>query len=72
MNTECSAEEARRFLSLPNVPVMQEELLQEYRDRMVKLDPEALMRSWISAIGGSWEEMQKTFLSQFAGTPPKE
>ncbi len=76
MNIECSPEEARRFLGLPDVAPMQEELLQEYRDRMregmEKLDPEALMKSWISATGGSWEEMQKTFWSQFAGTPPKE
>ena len=72
MNFECSPEEARRFLGLPDVAAMQEELLQEYRDRMVKLDPVELMKSWISATGGSWEEMRKTFLSQFAGTPPKE
>ena len=51
---------------------MQEELLLEYRDRMLKFDPEELMKSWISAFGGSWEEMQETFLSRFAGTPPKE
>ena len=71
MNIECSPEEARRFLGLPDVAPMQ-----EYRDRMregmEKLDPEALMKSWISATGGSCEELQKTFWSQFAGTPPKE
>ncbi len=72
MNIECSPAEARRFLGLPDAAAMQEELLQEYRDRMVKLDPEELMKSWNSATGGSWEEMQKTFLSHFAGTPPKE
>ena len=67
MNIECSAEEARRFSGLPNVPAMQEELPQEYRDRMVKLDSEALMNSWISAIGGNWEEMQKTFCRSLLG-----
>ena len=76
MNIECSPEKVWLSLCLPDVAPMQEELLQEYRDRMregmEKLDPEALMKSWISATGGSWEEMQKTFWSQFAGTPPKE
>ena len=76
MNIECSPEEARRFLGLPDVAPMQEELLREYqermRDGMEKLDPETLMKSWISATGGGWEEMQKTFWSQFSGVPPKE
>ena len=72
MNIECLLEEARRLFGLHDVTAMQEELLPENRDRMVKLDPEELMKSWISASGGSWEEMQETFLSRFAGTPPKE
>jgi hypothetical protein len=69
MNIECSPEEARRFLGLPDVAPMQEELLKEYRDKMMEsfssLDPEALMKNWMSGSGGGMEEMQKAFWSQF-------
>ena len=41
INIECSPKEARRFFGLHDVTAMQEELLQEYRDRMVKLDPKS-------------------------------
>ena len=76
MNIECSPEKAWPFLGLPDVAPMQEELLQEFRDRMRvgmgKLAPEACINCWFSVIGGSWLEMQKTLWLQFAGTLPKE
>jgi hypothetical protein len=69
MNIECSPEEARRFLGLPDVAPMQEELLNVYRDRMMEsistLDPEAMIKNWMSGSGSGMEEMQKTFWSQF-------
>ena len=69
MNIECSPEEARRFLGLPDVAPMQEELLNVYRDRMMEsistLDPEAMIKNWMSGSGSGMEEMQKAFWSQF-------
>ena len=67
MNIECSPEKAWPFLGLPDVAPMQ-----EYRDRMVELDPESWMKNWSSATGGVLEEVRKTVCSQFAGTPPKD
>ena len=76
MNIECLPEKVWSSLGLPDVAPMQEELLQEYRDRMCvgmgKLAPEVFINFWSSVIGGSWLEMQKTLWLQFAGTPPKE
>ena len=76
MNIECSPEKLWLSLGLPDVAPMQEELLQEYRDRMCvgmgNLAPEAYINFWSSVIGGSWLEMQKTLWLQFAWTPPKE
>jgi len=69
MNIECSPEEARRFLGLPDVAPMQEELLKAYRDQMMKnissLDPDAMMKSWMSGSGSGMEQMQRAFWSQF-------
>jgi hypothetical protein len=69
MNIECSPEEARRFLGLPDVSPMHEELLKAYRDQMMEnissLDPDAMMKSWMSGSGSGMEEMQAAFWSQF-------
>lgn len=76
MNIECSPEEARRFLGLPDVAPLQEELLEAYRERMSEsiaaMDPETLMKGWVSSAGGGWEDMQKAFWSQFGGSGGKE
>ena len=76
MNIACLAEEMRRFLDSSDVAPMQEELLQYYRDhmreRIEKHDPGALLKSWVSAIVGGWEEMQKTIWSQLAGITSTE
>ena len=72
MNIECSPEEARRFLGLPDVAPMQEELLKAYRDQMMKnissLDPDAMTKSCMSGSGSGMEETQWAFWSQF-GSP---
>ena len=76
MNIECSPEEARRFLGLPDVAPMQAEIMEEFRGRMMEgmsqMDPEALMKAWVSAAGGGWEDMQKTFWSRFGAAGSKD
>lgn len=76
MNIECSPEEARRFLGLPDVGPMQEEVLSEVRERMMasvgSFDPETLMKTWMSGAGGGVEEMQKRFWAQFGGAEGKD
>lgn len=70
MNIDCTPEEARRFLGLPDVAPMQEAVLKELQDRMLeniaRLDPETMIRSWFGGAG-SWEELQKAFWSPFGG-----
>ena len=72
MNIAYLAEEMRRFLDSSDVAPMQEELLQYYRERIEKHDPGALLKSWVSATVGGWEEMQKTIWSQLAGITSTE
>ena len=76
MNIECTPEEARRFLGLPDVTGLQEEMMEglgaKMRESLAATDPKALMKTWMSGMGEGFEEMQKQFWSQFAGQNTKE
>jgi len=69
MNIDCTAEEARAFLGLPNVGPMQERLLKEVEERLRvnlhSMEPEAMVRTWLTAFKG-FEELQEKFLSRMA------
>ena len=70
---ECSPEEARKFLGLPDVVPMQEKLMQEVekkmQDNIRNLDPETMVKTWLPATVQGWGEMQKMFWSQMGGMP---
>jgi hypothetical protein len=52
VNVECSPEEARRFMGLPDVTPINEKLVEEMGKRMEKnlqlMSGEAMMSSWMS------------------------
>lgn len=70
VNVDCTPEEARAFLGLPDVKPMQEQLMQELQDRMTagiqSMTPEDMLRTWLSPTMTGFEQMQK-FLSQIGG-----
>jgi hypothetical protein len=72
MDVECTPEEARAFLGLPDVKPMQERLMQEVQDRMTAniraMEPEAMLRTWLPATLKGFEQMQEIFMSQMTGT----
>ncbi|MBR9825015.1 MAG: hypothetical protein GYB36_04325 [Alphaproteobacteria bacterium] len=55
IDIECSPEEARAFLGLPDVSVLNDRMIEEMIKRMEanmdSMEPEALMRQW-TAFGG--------------------
>lgn len=63
INIECTPVEARSFFGLPDVTPLNEQLVEEMKVRMAAnmdaLEPEALMRSWMT-LGGEW---QKQFMA---------
>lgn len=65
---ECTPEEARRFLGLPDLGPMQERMMKELEERMAEnlraLDPETLVKTWMPMSMQGWGEMQKMFWSQ--------
>ena len=72
MNVECTPEEARAFLRLPDVKPMQEQLMQEVQERMAAniraMEPEAMLRTWLPATLKGFEQIQEIFMSQMTGT----
>jgi hypothetical protein len=72
MNVECTPEEARAFLGLPDVKPMQEQLMQEVQERMAAniraMEPEAMLQTWLPATLKGFEQLQEIFMSQMTGT----
>lgn len=65
---ECTPEEARKFLGLPDVIPMQDALMKQLQAKLSEnirnLDPEALAKTWVPVTMQNWSEMQKMFWSQ--------
>jgi hypothetical protein len=58
IDIDCTPEEARAFLGLPNVAPMQEAVMQEVQKQMMAnlqaLDPETLFKTWVPASIQGW------------------
>ena len=72
MSVDCTPEEARAFLGLPDVRPMQEQLMREVQERMAAniraMEPEAMLRTWLPATLKGFEQIQEMFISQMTGT----
>jgi hypothetical protein len=71
MNVDCTPEEARAFMGLPDVKPMQEQLMREVQERMAAnikaMEPEAMLRTWLPATLKGFEQMQEIFMSKMTG-----
>jgi hypothetical protein len=69
MNVDCTPEEARAFLGLPDVKPMQDKLIHDMQEQMAAnlkaMSPEEMMKAWMPAAKG-FEQMQ-AFFTQIAG-----
>ena len=65
VDIDCTPEEARTFLGLPDVKPMQEQMMQELQDRMTatvrSMSPEEMMKTWLPAGMAGLEQMQQLF-----------
>lgn len=74
---DCTPEEARAFLALPDVTSVNDHLVAEMKRRLDEgasmLEPEALMKTW-TALGGHAQEQFAKLMSAAAagaaGRPP--
>ena len=71
IDIDCTPEEARTFLGLPDVRPMQDALMAELEKRMranlEQMDPETMLRTWLPVGLQGMEQLQKIFWSQIAG-----
>ncbi|TVR83747.1 MAG: hypothetical protein EA405_03515 [Rhodospirillales bacterium] len=71
VDVDCTPEEARTLLGLPDVKPMQKALMDEIEGRMKKalsaMEPDALVRMWLPASMQSLEQWQKFIWSRMTG-----
>jgi hypothetical protein len=66
---DCTPEEARRFLGLPDLRPMQEAVLarmqQQMLDAVSATSPDALLKAWMPLLPQSPEQMQQAMAAMF-------
>jgi len=78
VDVDCTPEELRTFLGLPDVRPLQQALMSQIQERMeaslTAVDPETMFKVWLPAGVQGMEQLQKLFWSHFANSSghPKE
>lgn len=71
IDIDCTPEEAREFMGLPDVKPMQDAMIKELEERMrtnlQSMDTETMFKTWLPAGVQNFEQMQKMFWSQMTG-----
>lgn len=71
VDVDCTPEEARSFLGLPDVAPLQGAVMDEIKKRMLAsleaMAPESLLRAWLPASLEGWDRLQRTLWSQVTG-----
>jgi hypothetical protein len=74
INVDCTPEEARTFMGLPDVKAAQQAVVEEWQrqalEAMTSMDPQTLFKAWMpGGMGGqmggtdAWDQFQKAFWS---------
>ena len=75
IEVDCSPEEARRFLGLPDVSALNDHLVAEMTKRvdanMSLLAPEEFMKNWMSFGSGAQEQFRKLMEAGLGSVKPK-
>lgn len=70
VEVDCTPEEARTFLGLPEIKPMQDALMAQMQERlsanMGAMDPEALWKTWFPVSLQNMEHIQRMFWSHLA------
>ena len=71
IDVDCTPEEARAFLGLPEVAPMQAAVMEKVQEQLMgnlaAMDPDTLFKVWVPAGLQGFEQLQKAFWAQFAG-----
>jgi Family of unknown function (DUF6489) len=73
LQIDCTPQEARAFLGLPDVQPMQEQLLREMQERMatsiLSMDPQETARLWFSPNLKAFEQILEGFAKANGAKP---
>lgn len=73
IDVDCTPQEARAALGLPDVSSLNETLVREMQSRMTAnmdaLKPEELMKSWLAFGGAAQEQFAKLMAAAAGGKP---
>lgn len=76
IEVDCTPEEARRFMGLPDVSALNEALVSEMRKtleaNMSMLAPEELVKSWMSFGAGAQEQFRKLMEAGMGGAAQRK
>jgi hypothetical protein len=59
IEVDCTPEEARRFMGLPDVAPLNERLVSEMAKQVSALSPEEVMKSWMAVGSGAQDQFRK-------------
>ncbi|MGE3334737.1 MAG: DUF6489 family protein [Rhodospirillaceae bacterium] len=75
INIDCTPEEARSFMGLPDVAPFQNAMLDEMKSRMssatAAMDPERMLKTLFPLQSEGMAELQKAFWNQFTSAAKK-
>ncbi|HEY2753492.1 DUF6489 family protein [Phenylobacterium sp.] len=75
IEVDCSPEEARRFLGLPDVTTLNDHLVDEMRKRvdanMAMISPDELVKNWMTFGAGAQEQFRKLMEAGMGAATPK-
>ncbi len=71
LDIDCTPDEARRFLGLPDVQPLQQALLRELQQQLSAnlkaMDAKTMIDTWLPATVKGFEQLQQLFVTQLAG-----
>lgn len=70
IDIDCTPEEARAFLGLPNVKPVQDAVMEKMKDEMMRrlaeMDPETMFKTWFPSGTKGIEDLQQRFWAEFS------
>jgi hypothetical protein len=76
IEVDCTPEEARRFIGLPDVVPMQQVIIEKLQQRLVgaidATTPEALLKAWMPMAPNQMQQAFATLFGAFGGLKPGE
>ena len=76
VEVECTPEEARRFLGLPDVSLLNDHIVSEMQKRidanMAMLSPDELVKNWMAFGAGAQEQFRKMLEVGIAAATPRK